>query len=545
MQDNSHDLHDLHDLPSCPLSKHYLHYLDLLDSPYFLQQQQQLPMEERVYDLHMVERLRDHLSTCSTCTTTVRQARWLRSQQRSALSDVLMENEQKVPSTVVTIMAAVQQEARPLRPLPRFINNALASIQHHNLPLLHSGQFREKRQQTQNLSPQPASPRPRRSYTVMRTIFSITAVVALIFAAVALFNQLTLFRTTSGHFAASPSFSYSTNWNTAVLGHAQHGQMFIDNYDPYNGRHSPLVPPFSANNTAIDGVSHDGHNVLYHYSSSGHTYYATLTPHSQTGYFYSLSDANAGEAIWMSDSQHVLIATQNEGIIEVDSHSGVSRTVAMLAHVHHLWFYRNGYLYFDYTKNYGPSDLWRISITTGIPQHVLTSTAGRSYFISPDGTTVFYADTTGVANIAHPAIYTMKVDPLAPTPQLLLTISAIPIGFAADNTLELMREEHNTFQVVKLKPTQPAIDRVVMADVAPGALALCDRAPTTSAPICDENIALAPYGGGLLVTALNKDGSRQVWADNLTTNHNLLLQTLSSSDTSHIQLPGWDRIQLS
>ena len=539
MQDNPHDL------PPCPLSKHYLHYLDLLDSLYFLQQQQQqLPIEERVYDLRMVERLRDHLSTCSTCTATVRQARWLRSQQRSALSDVLLGNEQKVPSTVVAIMTAVQQEARPLRLLPLFRHNALSGTQPAILSLLRSGQFRAKRQQTQ--SPQlAASPRPRRSYPVMRTIFSITAVVALIFAAVALFNQLTLFRTTAGHFAISASFSYSTNWDTAVLGHAQHGQMFIDNYDPYNGRHSPLVPPFSAAATTIDGVSHDGHNVLYHYSSSGHTYYATLTPHFRTGYFYSLSDANAGAAIWMSDSQHVLIATQNEGIIEVDSHSGAAHTVAMLAHVHHLWFYRNGYLYFDYTKNYGPSDLWRVAITTGTPQHVLTSTAGRSYFISPDGTTVFYADTTGVANTAHPAIYTMKVDPLAPTPQLLLTISAIPIGFADDNTLELMREEHNTFQVVKLKPTQPAIDRVVMADVAPGALALCDRASTTSAPICDENIALAPYGGGLLVTALNKDGSRQVWADNLTTNHNLLLQTLSSSDTTHVQLPGWDRIQVS
>ncbi len=543
MQGNSRDLHNLHDLPPCPLSKHYLHYLDLLDSPFFLQQQQLL-VEERVYDLRMVERLRDHVSTCSTCTATVRQARWLRSQQRSALSNVLMENEQKVPSTVVAIMAAVQQEARPLRPLPRLKHNAGASMQPNTLPLLHSGQFREKRQQTQ--SPQhAASPRPRRPYTVTRTIFSITAVVALIFAAVALFNQLTLFHTTVGHPAASPSFSYSINWDTAVLGHVQHGQMFIDNYDPYNGRHSPLVPPFSANNTTIDGVSHDGHNVLYHYSSSGHTYYATLTSHPQTGYFYSLSDANAGEAIWMSDSQHVLIATQNEGIIEVDSHSGAVHTVAMLAHVHHLWFYRNGYLYFDYTKNYGPSDLWRVAITTGTPQRVLTSTAGRSYFISPDGTTVFYADTTGVANTAHPAIYTMKVDPLAPTPQLLLAISAIPIGFASDNTLELMREEHNAFQIVKLKPTQPTIDRVVMSNVAPGALALCDRAPTTSTPICDENIALAPYGGGLIVTALNKDGSRQVWADNLTTNHNLLLQTLSSSDTTHVQLPGWDRIQVS
>lgn len=538
MQDNSHDLYCL---PPCPLSKHYLHYLDLLDSPYFLQQQPL--MEERVSDMHMVERSRDHLAACPTCTATIRQARWMRSQQRSALSDVLMENEQKVPSTGFAIMEAVHQEARPLRLLPRFRHNAVAGTPPNKLLLLHRGQFRAKRERTQS-SQSAVSPRPRRSFTDRRTIFSITAIVALIFAGVMLFNQLMLFRTNSVYSVAAPHFSYSNNWDTAVLGQVLHGQMSIDNYALNNGRHSPLVPPFSATAT-IDGVSHDGHNVLYHYSTNGHTYYATLTSPPQTGYFYSLSAANAGEAIWMSDSQHVLIATQNEGIIEVDSQSGAARTVATLAHVQHLWFYRNGYLYFDYTKKYGPSGLWRVAITTGIPQRVLTSTAGRSYFISPDGTTVFYADTVGVTNTAQPAIYTMKVDPLETMPQLLLAISAIPIGFAADNTLELMREEHNTFQVVKLKPTQPAIDRVVMANVAPGAVALCDRAPTSSTPICDENMALAPYGGGLIVTALNKDGSRQVWADNLTTNHNLLLQTLSSSDTTHVQLPGWDRIQVS
>lgn len=363
---------DVSDLPPCPLSKHYLHYLDLLESPYFLQQQQFL-MEERAYDLRVVERLRDHVSTCATCTATVRQARWLRSQQRSALSDILIENEQKVPSTVGAILEAVHQEVRPHF---HFRHNRLLGTQPNKLPLLYSGQFREKRPRTP--SPQSAFPlRPRRSYTVMRTAFSIMAVVALIFAAVVLFNQLVLFRTNTGYSVAAPHFSYTSNWDAAVLGHVLHGQMFIDNYDPYTGRHSPLLSPISAT-TTIDGVSHDGHNVLYHYSSSGHTYYATLTSHPQTGYFYALSAANAGAAIWMSDSQHVLIATQNEGIIEVDSESGATRTVALIAHVHHLWFYHNGYLYFDYTKNYGPSALWRVDITKGTLQHVLTSTAGEA-----------------------------------------------------------------------------------------------------------------------------------------------------------------------
>lgn len=515
-------------LPSCPLSKHYLHYLDLLDSPYFLHHSEQFPTEENDGEQRMLERLRTHLPTCPTCTAFVRQARWLRSQQRSALQDVLLANERYMPSTVVAIMEAIHQESRPL---PHSFQRRSTD----ELPIVEIGQFRKPAAQAQRSSG--------RSYILLRNILSVTAVFAVILAASALFNHLLLYRSTSTTASHAPAhFSDTDSWRSAVIGRDMAGRMSIENYDPYTGRHLPLVPLFTATYSTIDSVSHDGHNILYHYFSSGHTYYATLIPHLQTGYFYALQEDNAGPTIWMSDSRHVLIATHNQGILEVDSQTGVARTVAKLRQVNHLWFYRDGYLYFTYTAENSPFNLWRVNIATGNVELVIKTSNGRSYFLSPDGTTVFYVDTLGTSR--KTAIYTTNVSSLTGRPQLLLSSAAIPVGFALDNTLELVQEVHQTFQIVKLKAAQAAIERVVMADIAPGAVALCDAVPTNAPPICDENVALAPYGSGVVVTGLNKDGTRQVWADDLTTGRNLLLETLRSSDTTHVQLPGWDRIQV-
>jgi len=511
-------------LPSCPLSKHYLQYLDLLDSPYFLHHSEQFPAEENDGEQRMLERLRTHLPACPTCTAIVRQARWLRSQQRSALQDVLLANEQHMPSTVVAIMEAIRQE-------PRLLPHSFQRRFTDEFPIIEIGQFRKPAAQAQRS--------PSRSYTLLRNILSMTAVIVLILAASVLFNHLLLYRTISTTASYSQP-NFTDEWRSVVIGRDMSGRMSIENYDPYTGRHLPLVPLFSATHSTIDSVSHDGHNILYHYSSSGHTYYATLAPRPQTGYFYSLQEDNAGPTIWMGDSRHVLIATHNQGILEVDSQTGDARTVAMVLHVNHLWFYRDGYLYFNYTAENSPFNLWRVNIATGNVELVIKTSNGRSYFLSPDGTTVFYVDTMGTSR--KTAIYTTNVSSLTESSHLLLSSAAIPVGFALDNTLELVQEVHQTFQIVKLKPTQAAIERVVMADIAPGAVALCDSVPTNAMPTCDENIALAPYGSGVIVTALKKDGTRQIWADDLTTGRTLLLQTISSSDTTHVQLPGWDRI---
>lgn len=523
--------------PPCPMTKYYLSYLDLLDSPYFLHHEVHSVSLE--HDVSMVERLQAHLITCPTCTASVQQLRRMRSQQRAIFHDILLDNEWQVPSSVATIMEAVRRE-QPVLPASNHaqMNGTFAVVHDENL----SGLLEER-------PGQGTSARPRKQLSlILRTIFSVVVVVVLLISTVLISNQLIMLRTPSGHStgAVSHRVTYSSNWGSVVMSQTLHGQTSIANYNPYNGHHTALVSPFTADALRIDGVSRDGRDVLYQYSSHNNTYYATLNPLAQQRYFYVLENENAGEAIWMSDSRHVLIAAQNEGIVEVDSHTGTAQTVAQIEHVRHLWFYRDNYLYFDYatTTSTRSSELWRVNIVTGTLERVLRTTNARSYFLSPDGTTVFYVDTERdyASQAKGTAIFTMNVHALGTPPQILLPLAAIPVGFAQDNALELVQEVHNTYQLVKLAPTQPTIDRVVMDDVAPNAVALCDRVDMSNAPICDENIALAPYSSGMIVVGLNKDGSRQIWADDLLTGTRFPLITLSSNDTTQVQLPGWDRI---
>lgn len=524
-------------LPPCPMSKYYLSYLDLLDSRYFLRHEvHPVPQEQ---DMSMVERLQAHVITCPTCTANVQQLRRMRSQQRAILHDILLGNERQVPSSIATIMETVRRE-QPVLPVTNHAHmNGTFTVVHADSD---SGSLGNSRQVA-----------PIRSRTsihshsfslTLRTIFSVAVIVVLFISTALISNQLMMLRSQSSRGVASPRFTYMPDWGSVVMSQTVHGQTSIANYNPYNGHHTSLASAFTAETLRIDGVSHDGHDVLYQYSSSNHTYYATLNPLAQQGYFYMLEADDAGEAIWMSDSRHVLIAAKNEGIVEVDSQTGTAQTVAQLVHVRHLWFYRDSYLYFDYATNTTArsSDLWRVNIVTGTPERVLKTTNARSYFLSPDGTTVFYVDTERGFQATKTAIFTMNVHALGTSPQILLQIAAIPVGFALDNALELVQEVHNTYQLVKLAPMQPTIDRVVMDDVAPDAVALCDHPNMDIASICNENIALAPYGSSMIVVGLNKDGSRQIWTDDLITGKHLALLTLSSNDTTHVQLPGWDRI---
>ena len=515
------------DPASCPLSKHSIKYLDLLDAPSILSQSAVEIAVDDEQDRRILERLRIHVPTCPLCTAAIKQAHVQRAAQRAAFQDLLLTNEQLVPSSLTAIMEAIRQE-----PSPHFFRSRSTDA----LPVIDIGQFHR------NTMPLPTQPSRPRTYRVLQALLSLTAVIALIFATSVFFNHMPRFRT-SNQISARPQPVFTAGWEAAIIGRDLHGEFSIENYNPFTGRHRPLVPLFSATSVTLDGVSHDGQNILYHYARSGSTYYLTLTALSHSSYFYSLPDAEAGLALWMSDSRHVLIASHSQGLLEVDSETGVAQSVSRTLQISRLYFYRNGYLYFTDTSH--PLTLWRVNVSTGHVELVVNTTNGRSYFLSPDGTTIFYVDTPGTSTSA--AIYTINVTTLTAGSHLLLSSTAIPVGFARDNTLELVQEVQQSFQIVKLRPTQPVIERVVLANIAPAAVALCDHIPTNAAPsasICDENIALAPYGSDLLVTALNKDGTRQLWSDNLTTGQELLLQTVSNNDPTHVQLPGWDRLQV-
>lgn len=119
----------------------------------------------------------------------------------------------------------------------------------------------------------------------------------------------------------------------------------------------------------------------------------------------------------------------------------------------------------------------------------------------------------------------------------LLRKDGLPIGYAADNALMIMRMVQGRFEVAELG-ANGTITRVVLADAAPGAIVLCD--PGASGTMCDRNSALAPYRHALIVSATYTNGSRKLWSDDLITGKQCILLTPESA--VQVQLPGWDRL---
>ncbi len=475
-------------LPPCHLSKQCLRLLDRLDELHELPQQSVDYLLEHSGDEQLLTRLDLHIPQCPTCITVLTMARKQRDWQRSSIQMVLVEGEQSVPSTTTRVMSTIQSEARIVTRQAPLSSDHIEQVP--GCSSLGNPQFRSKSSFRQG--------------KFWRNIGALLAAAALILMTIGVFSQLP--HRYASPTASSPYRQYTGDWGAVIIGQVgEHGYTSIMNYDPDTGRSVLLVPPKHV--VQIDGVSHDGYNVLYHFAEHGHTYFSTLTPFSHVGYFYALNDDSVGKALWETDSRHVFIASGRHGIIEVDTQTGTTQTILASLNVGHLWFYRNGYLYFDAMKYKVSYDLWRVNVLTGTVQRVTKTFRGRSY--------------------------------------LLRQIDAVPVGFAADNSLELLGRVNGAFQLIKLKPAEPNVDRVVLYDVAPGATVLCENPALTAAPVCDENAALSPYGHGLVVEARYNDGSTKIWGDNLSTGKRIILQTVHGPvSTPHMQLPGWDRIQV-
>jgi len=336
----------------------------------------------------------------------------------------------------------------------------------------------------------------------------------------------------------------SIGWNSVVVGLTLAAPgvaklMGIYNYNPASGKRTELVPSSQAPaDVQLDGVSLDGDNLLYQASTNSHTLYSTLMPVTGKGFFYELNDVNAGNAIWM-DSGHVLVATVHSGVELVDIHTGASKNLFPELKVERLVFYHNPYIYFVGANT---SALSRInSMSAGSASQVVTiSTAGKgsSFWLSPDGSTIYYADKE---DSEGPGIHSVSSDGTRAGPILSGHVTpagyAEPIGFADDHSLEAIRVSSGKFQVIKYAASSGQF-QVVVDDVAPQATSLCG--PGVASPLCVGNVVLAPSGHGLVVNAFYPDGYQRVWFDDLATGKKSLLMKLAGN--MQVQLPGWDRI---
>ena len=357
-------------------------------------------------------------------------------------------------------------------------------------------------------------------------------------------------------FAETQSKPPFGGWNSVVVGVGNPGALptlNVYNYNPISGKHNVFVsqPPYLPSTTRIDGVSSDGHNLLYQFSQSGHTLYYTLKPIGGTGFFYELNDASAGNAIWLSGSSEVFVLSINNAVEEVDTLKGRAQSVLSLpihnangsqTQIGQLVFYHAGYLYFVGSSGFCEQTLCRVQLGTGNPvvQQISFRSFGASYWLSPDTQIIYFANKQGPAG--EGAVYAVNSD--GSNLRVLRTFAeypdATPIGYAADNSLVIMTMQGGQFNAVKLGATL-AQDTIVLGDVAPGAISLCSPGISNDS-ICDANIAFAPYGHALLVTGTYGNGTQKVWADDVVAGRRSILLDLPLKDL--VDLPGWDLVQV-
>lgn len=528
-------------------------------------------------DDRLVERLRTHLPNCSTCSAALARENTWRTEQRGFLRGYLEESEENVPPVIDRIFSALQEEEhapeasarrRQAYMLPELFNTQQAN-QAGEMGKFSRRDYNEY--SDHHISAPPAYSPFRR---LARNVFALATAAALLFAAFGIFGHF-WFRPTgtlgtlaalqtvvagqSQHSsnaapvssvtltspvamnvspvptsAATPSSQAFQGWNGVALvtgvGATYH---IISTYNYLNGDSRELAKTSSA--MQFDGVASSGQNMLYQVTTGGDTLFFTLTKlgNGNAGLFYGLDKNNALNAIWMPDSINALIATMHEGVIEVNTQTGQSQSFLPDLLTSGLKFYRNGYLYFLGGPDRALDTLFRVNMATGMVQQVTTRSMGGDFWLSPDGMTVYYHN-NGPAGF--PGIYAVSSDGSQMTN---IRPDGVPIGYAPDDSLVVMREVNRTFEVVQLGPTTQQ-DQVLMADVAPGATSLCN--PSLAAPaICDTtNIALAPLSHALIVIASYPDGSRKVWSDDLTTGKQFVIMTLSGSSSAMV--PGWDTI---
>lgn len=525
---------DVPGLPPCSQSAQCLRFLDELEAQETSKAFEQISFTEDMQDERLLAKLRLHIPDCPTCTAVLAQARRLRSQQRMILHNYLFEAESRVPSTTPQIFAAIQSEQRTA-------SEAEQKRLDYYLPeiVLPPGiqQLNGKRAST--TGPLPSKQR------LLSNALALATVAAIIIVAAGLFDRM-LTRSTLLHPGQKAAVD-THGWNEAVIGltifsaasGAARSMTRIYNYNPASERHEQLLPPIYADAIQLDSITRDGQNLLYHYSSGGQTEYATLTPLPGTGFFYQQDKSNTGNVVWM-DSRTVLIATVRSGIEEVDIQTGAHTSILPTLKTIGLAFYRAPYLYFVGAEDRAEGALYRVNTSNPAetPLQVTMPSPGSTYWLSPDGTTVFYAN-KGPAG--EQIVYAVEND--GTNLRILRRGDVTPIGYASNNALMFMQEVDGKFQVVQLGATPQEKEQVVLADAAPGATSLCDQAIAPGiAPICDTNIALAPYGYGLILHAYYADGTHKVLYDDLATGQRSVLLSFASNDTAQVQLPGWDRI---
>ncbi|HEX7735082.1 MAG TPA: hypothetical protein VF458_09465 [Ktedonobacteraceae bacterium] len=468
----------------------------------------------------------------------------MRIQQRMMLYYYMVANEREVPATSSSIIEAIRRESEKAAVSETGSSETQARSARAPLPAVAYG--------TVPIPLHSRSPHRRR---IFQNMLTLATVVAVILAAVGLLNR----------FMAHPANTASTNqsshpgqtsnpaaplnnddWNSALIGLTVLSAGVVSSlnfygYDTGSGRMTTLVSSTQTYLTVtMEGVSQDGQHLLFDETTPDQqkTYNVYSRAHNVLK-VYQVVAHQGGNAIWM-DTTHFLVQTIGGGVQELNAQTGLIQQKWALQ-AGSLTFYRQPFLYFTGAKNLESGALYRANLAQAnpIPQRITNSLPDTHYWLSIDGTTIFYANR---GSSSERGIYAVGSD--GSHLRMLRKGSGIPIGYADDNSLMVMDQVENKFRVVKLGTTPGAPEKVVLADAAPGAVSLCGL-PVQAAmtKVCDQNIELAPYGHGLLLNAYYPNGANALLYDNLHTGASHIIRSLPTG--TGVQLPGWSKMSLS
>lgn len=522
---------DVRDLPPCAFSPQCLRLLDDLDLP-AAPASRRLTSIEDLQEKRLLRQLRSHLATCPTCSALLVDARRARAQQRLMLSHVLRANEQQVPSTAHLIIEAMRQtRAQDAAPL------AQQTLTH-----------------MQNLSPlaRPAEQGDAAHHTVhslqrrglFHSVLTLATVAVVILAAAGLLN----------HFADQPAGSSaspfehrqptSDGWDTVLVGLTMlsaTGMVKSFTLYSYDAPADRLERVISSNRAlagvTMEGISHDGQSLLYALTSADRQTYTIYSPASGERSVYQLPASAGGNAIWM-DSNHILVQERAGLVVELDTQTGIVERTWPIK-VERLVCYHQPFLYFLGAQHSGSGALYRANLSaTDAAQYVAEAQPGAHFWLSIDGTTVFY---TARGAAGRRGLYAVRAD--GTDAHLLRAGPGLPIGYTDDDALLLLQQVGNRLEVIQIGQTPAQAERVLLTNAAPGATSLCDAAGFVAViAVCAGNVALEPYGHGLLLHAYYANGSHSLVYDNLVTGATRTILTLPAG--SSVQLPGWSKMSV-
>ena len=539
---------DIRDLPPCSFSPQCLRLLDELDLPTAAPALSRLAYIEDLQDERHLRQLRSHVPGCPTCSALLVEARRMRTQQRVMLYHFMVANERQVPATSSAIIEAIRREN-----LAEEANTALKlekSTREQRVLM----RVLANRDATSATSPVPLHARVSQRRHLFQNVLTLATVAAVILAAVGLLNRFTAQQGATSNQPAQPSLpkqasqpgSATSNdgWNSVLFGLTMLSaagmvqSLAFYNYDASSEHMTLLVSStqtFGAVN--MEGVSDNGQTLLYDETSTGQQRtYKTLSSITSIHTAYQIGANQGGNAVWM-DTTHFLVQNTSGEVQKVNAQTGVSQQTWPLK-TGRLTFYHQPFLYFVGAENQETGALYRANLSqpNPTPQRITNPSPNTRFWLSIDGTTVFYANrgSSGVQGI-----YAVGSD--GTNFRLLRPGTGIPIGYASDNALMVMDQVQGKFQVIKLGTLPGTPEKMLLSDAAPGSVSLCGLPQLVDVVnMCDQNIALAPYGHGLLLNARCANGTSHLIYDNLDTGVSHTIRTLPTGTS--VQLPGWSKM---